>query len=113
MVRPGQRGGLIRSEEKERKKTQRDLRVCKTNQEGPGGDVRSTEELMIKDRGERWRMCISNTVVRVSLVMEQRASSLAGFCFFYQLAIVAIHHIHKLYYYKRVVHYLLRLHGSR
>lgn len=37
---------------------------------------------MIKDRGERRRMCVSNTVVRVSLVMEQRASSLAGFCFF-------------------------------
>lgn len=110
MVWPGQRGGLIRSEVKEREKTQR---VCKMHQEGPGGDVRSTEELMIKDRGERWRMCVSNTVVHVSLVMEQRASSLAGFCFFYQLAIVAIHHIHKLYYYKRVVHYLLRLHSSR
>lgn len=35
------------------------------------------------------------------------------FVFFYQLEIVAIHHIHKLYYYESAAHYLLRLHGSR
>lgn len=57
VVRPGQHGGLIWSEEKEKKKKNparsESVQNVPRGSWGCGGDVRFAEEPMIKDRGER------------------------------------------------------------